>query len=267
MENKIVAWYMPDKGCISFTDKEEAYFMNDKVKAFVGDKISKKGGEHVQVEFEKDATGDLIISKIVLGAEAPKTETKTEAKAEPKKEEPSSSQTEVKDEETREVTVGGVSLKNNAENPKKYPFCGITFQEDNTDDNSKAVWYDITPEEVKAKDIKRGLRVKITSSTQKDKKNRLITSIFVVEASKETKKEEPKSGSEEKQTAPKSRNNDVQLSIEAQASVNSANHTVSTLFAGKIDINSPDDCTKIKTAIKAVAEANFDLIQTLKNRG
>lgn len=57
-----------------------------------------------------------------------------------------------------------------------------------------------------------------------------------------------------------------QTSIEAQASVNSANLTVASLFAGKFDANNVQDGVLVKTLIKAIAEHNYKTIQDLKTQ-
>lgn len=57
-----------------------------------------------------------------------------------------------------------------------------------------------------------------------------------------------------------------QSSIEAQACVNSANTTVSRLFAGKFDANKAEDGVLVKTLIDSIAKKNWELVQELKKK-
>lgn len=244
MDVKTVKWYVENKNMISFVEDEDAYFLEEKVVKFLGENVPQED-EKYEVEFGKDSEGIPTVSKLKkvnADTKTKKTETKTDT-------------VETTNEEVK--TVGGISYKNG----------GMVFEEE------KDVWYDFTESDVKGTGIKRGVKVAIVTKPQEGKKNKLITSIRMVEDKKETKSEEPKKVEKtteepKKETTSyvKKSNNPVQDSIEAQAAVNCANNSIAVLFAGKLDKNDPDDAKLFDAMVANRARKNFDLVQELKNR-
>ena len=253
---------MSNKGLVQFEEETDAQYLTDAVVKFLGeDGLS--DGQVVDVEFGEDEEGEKNVVKIVKGkSPEPKKEelAKDETKPEP---DPQDTSSDV-------YTVAGVSYKYN----------GITFEEE------KDVWYDMNVEEIKAKGIKKGVKVTFCAEAQEGKKNQLITAIEKVEVKEEEKKEpESDKGKEAKNsfddTVKTERDafyrvkelerqvrylKDIQQnSIEAQAAMNAANNLVGKLFTGKVDHNNTDDGTKVKELVKSLAKHNYDVIQELKN--
>lgn len=239
MEKRTVRWFMQNKGLVQFEEENDAQYISDAVANFLGDN-SLKEGESVEVEFGNDSDGEKNVVKIMR----PKTQEKTERKAQDKKE-------ENLDLNIRELTVGGISYKKGA----------LFFKEECDSEGKASIWYDVNIEECKSKGISKDVKVKVSCKDKEKGRNKLITSIEKIESPKEDKKEEVKT----KNTYQKN-SDSVQSSIEAQASVNAANHTVARLFTGFFDPNKSTDGETVKTLIKVLANHNFELIQELKNK-
>ena len=231
-----VSWTMPDEKILKLKETEMTYDISDEVHSY----LQKSGlydtldDKKVEVVInEKQGENGTITRLSVLDG---KTQTETK-----KVETPTTSTTNTTPTGTvRELTVHGVSVQKR----------GIKFKEEET-------WYtldaSINVEEFKQKCTKKKVQVTIVPS---EKGNAVITS-YIVSAEDNVEEKEKV----EQEPTKKSYTNDVQKSIEAQASVNSANELVSHMTE---ILSNPE---KVLTTITKIAEHNFKVIQELKNKG
>lgn len=231
-----IGWVMSEDKILKLQKKNETYDIADVVYEFLKNKGLLDSLEDKDVEVEIDETqgqtGVITYLKLIDNVKESKSEKDI-----------------IKNEQqninlqTKEVTVAGVAVE------KK----GVIFKEE------KNVWYTldstINAQEFKEKCSKKQIMVTIA---KQDKGNDVIKSYILKE-----EKEDPKQQPEElvNNSSKSSYSNDVQKSIEAQASVNSANELVSKMT----DIL--NDPQKVLTTITRIAEHNFKTIQDLKNRG
>lgn len=217
---KVITWIIPEDALVKFEGDENACVIAD----FVVNNLEKypvTEGDKIKVGFSEDVTEDG--EKIVVFIQKVKNYKKSNKQT-------SSSGSE----EVKELTINGVSKKTDS----------IIFEEE------KDVWYSMS-ESVKKLDLDKfgmikGTKVKITIE-KKEKGNDIIKFIEKVEKEKKEKVKNDYTST-----------NATQLSIEAQASVNSANRIVANLVDKETD---PETIIKMT---KKLAEANFKLIQSLK---
>ncbi len=228
-----VSWIMEDEPLLKLKISDKTYDIDEKVFKYITDnKLYEKEDFEVEVEIDKNqGENGTITSLKEVGGTEPLKESKETDTSDPQSE----------DLVVKELTVGGVSVA------KK----GVIFKEENK------VWYtlddSIDVQEFKDKYTKRVVEVSVR---QTDKGNDVIVSFTAKEEEKTNTKDE-----EQKIQEPKKNNgNMVQKSIEAQASINSANRVAQAMVNSD---SNPDDVTKI---IRKVAEFNFDLIQEFKNK-
>jgi len=222
-----VKWVVPEDKIIKFENDENAKYLNDAVVANL-EKYPLQQGDKVEATIDET---DPLKPTITFLKKSTDTQTQTESKTE---EAPSSNT------DTKEFTISGISVKNN----------GVIFKEEEN------VWY--TMEEsvtgsLESKGIAKGDIVKISIQSTAQGKNDIITNIDKLQneqTSKETKND----------YSSKSKN-EMQNSIEAQASVNSANRVV----AGLVSTGTVDK-VKALELITDIANHNFALIQTLKSK-
>lgn len=236
-EKFTVSWIMADEALIKLKEPDETYDLTENVVKFIEDnKLQKKEDFQVEVEIDKEKgdNGTVTSLKEVGGTSGSEDTPKEESKEE--KSDTTNAQSE--DLVVKELTVNGVSVEKKS----------VIFKEEDK------VWYNlddtINAQEFKDKYTKKVVEVSVRKT---DEGNDVIVSF--------TAKEENNSEDTEKSQEPKKSNsNMVQKSIEAQASINSANRVVANLF----DVNTkPDDLLK---NITKIAEHNFQLIQKLKNK-
>lgn len=228
-----VAWVMDEDKVLKLTTAGVKDIAENVVeflkKTNVYDKLVDKTVE-VEIDDAQGQDGTITHLKVV-----------EDKKEEPKKEEKPKEESKKEDIAkpannlyTKEIVVGGVAV------PQK----GVISKDE--------VWYtlDGTIDAQKFKDECTKKTIEITVAPQ-EKGNDVIKS-YVLKA-----EEEPKDVAK---TEPPKQNNNVQKSIEAQASVNSANEVVAQM---KDILNDPK---KVLSTISKIAEHNFDMIQKLKNK-
>ena len=234
-EKLTVSWIMIDEPLLKLKEPDETYDIAENVFNFIKEnKLHEKDDFVAEVEIDKNEgeNGTITYLKEVGG-------TTQNAEVTPTEEAPVDVQ-QAENLIVKELTVGGVSVA------KK----GVIFKEEDK------VWYtlddSIDAQEFKDKYTKRVVEVSIKSTEQG---NDIIMSFTVKDDTPVEDTE--KSTSQGKQ---KTNGNAMQVSIEAQASVNSANRLVAGLF----DANTkPNDILK---NITLIAQHNFQTIQDLKNK-
>jgi hypothetical protein len=271
-EVKIIAWHMVAKNVIKFANDEQSYKCNDKVLAandFAKYPLSKGTSVEVGIQenvitFLRKQKNDAPKSQGTGSEEAyeptPEEEAGTAAPApEAKKEEP---KVEAPSSDAKELTVFAV-----AANKKVVKFTELK------DDG----WYTID-EKIQAQDYATiGLiaknKVKVTFA------DKMVTSLVKVASEPaETSQDKPREAQLAEPTSSASvpaqavkkwtpastyDTAEKQTSIEAQAAVNGANQVVGRVAAM---IEPKPTANVINAMIKAIAEANFALIQELKNK-
>lgn len=234
----VVAWVMEDDKILKLEKASKTYDLSDEVVNYLkkADLFSKLEDQNVEVEIDETKGQSGMITRLKV----------TDGKVETKKEEEKVEEGEHIDTPpearglvVKELTVGGVSVDKS----------GVIFKEEEN------VWYtlDSTINAQKFKDECTKKKIEV-SITRQEKGNDVIKGYVVKE---EEKKEEPK---DKQTTSKKSYNNDMQKSIEAQASVNSANRVAQAMVTKD---SSPEEVLKI---ITKVAEHNFKTIQNLKSK-
>jgi len=228
-----VAWIMSSDRILKLEKTGKTYDISDEVAKFLDSKglFDKLDDQAVEVEIDETQGQDGTITRLLL-----KQNSEAEPEESKKEKQPESSDLVVK-----EVTVGGVSAKG-----------GVKLKED----KENQTWYDLdsTIDIQKFKAECTGKVVEITIAPQ-DKGNDVIKGYILKD--EEKKEDEPK---KETGTSKKSYSNDTQTSIEAQASMNSANRIISQM--DKI-LNDPE---KVLTTITKIAKHNFKTIQDLKSK-
>lgn len=281
-ENRIVAWFMAQKGVIKFANDDASYKLGDAViKASDFVKYPLQKGDKVEVAISEGVVTFLRKQKSESkpqgnGSEeayepTPEEEAGTPApevkKEEPKVEAPKVEPTlqEMQNKETpknEELTVFAV-----AANKKVVKFTELK-------DNG---WYTID-EKIQAQDYSTiGLiaknKVKVTFN------DKMVTSLVKVASepaeSSQDKPREASSATSTPSTTPPANvkkewkpsstydTAEKQTSIEAQAAVNGANQVVGRVAA---NIDPKPTANVINAMIRAVAEENFKLIQELKSK-
>lgn len=224
-----IKWYMADDKIIKFEEIDETFDISDKVAEFDFEKAGIKNGSKVSVKIDRNQGdhGMVVFMTKSKGSSNSYSNKLT-----------SSSGGEVK-------TVKAYGLKYNGsllftDNDKEWYSCDKSIGVDNI------AQYKDQQVEIS------------TRTTEKGKK--VVTSIKVCQNKSSQSVSQPKNDYSNKN------NVDIkQNSIEAQASVNHANVTVATLFAGKFDATSQDDGNIVKSLIKTLAKNNWEIIQELKN--
>lgn len=233
---KTLKWYDDDTGTIRFEEDKDPCVVSSKVKEAL-EKYPVKSGDKVKVgtsdEQNEDGYDVVIFVQKVKG----------------------STETASVDTEEKEATFTGYSAK--------WDGAIVTQEED-------GVWYGLKKglkEKFEDMGIERGDKVKFSFLTTKTGKPKItkIKKVSSAEKPKEEAKQEESKPVSKSPTVNNSYQGDLrQKSIEAQSSMNSANNTVAQLFAGKFDATKKEDGELVKTLIKAIAKANFDVIQGLK---
>lgn len=234
-EKMTVSWIMPDEPLLKLKEPDETYDIQENVYKFIQDKkLHEKEDFVVEVEIDKNQgeNGTITHLKEVGGSEAPKEEAKTESKEE----------TPSEDLVVKELTVNGVSVEKKS----------VIFKEEDK------VWYtlddSINAQEFKDKYTRKTVEISVR---QTDQGNDIVVGFTAKEedVSKDTDKSD-----EPTQEKRKTNSNPMQLSIEAQASVNSANRVAQAMVTSE---SKPDD---VKLIITTIAKHNFQTIQDLKNK-
>ncbi len=230
-----VSWMMVDEKMIKFKEIDEAYDLADPVVAFIQKNgLDKKEGIQVQVKIDKSQGDNGIITDLqeIGGTNTPAEEASV---TEENTSEPS------EDLIVKELTVAGVAVENK----------GVTFKEEDK------VWYtlddSINPQEFKDNYTKKIVEISVR---QTDQGNDVIMAF----TAKEELAEDTSKDSEKSSTGKKSYSNATQVSIEAQASMNSACRVAQAILTKD---SLPEDAEKI---IERIGEYNFQLIQDLKNK-
>lgn len=233
-----VMWYMESDKMMKIGEgKKNVYDLEDKVIEFMKSKglntEENIKGKTVTIEIDETRGQSGYITKLVV------SDAKEEPKTEPKAEEKTDTASASTDVElyTKEIVVGGVSVERKGVN-----------------DKSTKTWYTldstINAQEFKDKCTKKTVEVTVMKTVEG---NDVIKS-YVLKDEDTPPASEPVKSSKSQYTT------DVQRSIEAQASVNSANE----LVANMTDIlNEPE---KVLKAIETIAEHNFKVIQKLKTK-
>jgi hypothetical protein len=236
-----VAWSMKEDKILKLVETDKSYDVSDKVDTYLKgqDLYDKLDDKKVEVEIDESKIqkdmdkhgGEITHLKLADGHSKsnPKSETKKEI----------DTNTPV-DGIVKELTVHGVSVAKS----------GVKFKED---DNWFTLDKSIDAKTFKEECTKKKVQVTIVNA---ERGNDVVTSYIVCEDNiPEENKEEPK-----EQVKKNSYTNDVQKSIEAQASVNSANEVVSHMIEILLDPQ------KVLSTITKIAEHNFSVIQSLKNK-
>lgn len=225
-------WFQANNAICKFNEEEGYYDLSDAVTKLDLEKLGIKGGSKVKVKIDttQGENGTVVFlqpNDVSDKKEEPKQETQSDV-----------------------FTIGFIHWKNKA----------VVFEE------KEGVWYSLEDdvlELLKANKVTSKQKVTFTDKNAEGKsKNRIITSIYLVEDKKEevTKEStEDVKKSNPKNDYDKNRNN-VQTSIEAQASLNSACSIVASIVNSE---SSPEEVMKI---IKRLAIHNFELVQELKNK-
>lgn len=221
-------WVQNEDKVIKFSDDVNFYDASDKVNitSEAYEKLGIVPGTKVSVVID----GNTVLSVTKIGNEAVKTEEKVQ-------------NPELSDNTKNILTIDSF----------KKEYRGLIFKE------QEDQWYTLAKNiDWDSVGIAKGVQVEFTDKDPEGKsKNRIITSIKVLEV-KQEQKETPVS--EPKSKAKNDYSNNVQVSIEAQAAVNSANRIVSSLVDNG---TTPEEILKMITRI---ANHNYDLIQKLKNQ-
>jgi hypothetical protein len=237
IEEKIltVKWTQAEDNMIKFDEIKEAFDVSEKIMGFGLEKAGLVSGKKVNVKIDYDEVGGTGNGTVVFVT-----------KAEGKKEETKQENTSTEKVNNDTYTVAGISYKTNA----------ITFEEE------KGVWYTIsapvTMDNVKKFGIKKGIKVTIKTQKTEDGKNDNLIFIRKADGGSETKNYNS--------SKPRTENSNVQTSIEAQASVNSASNLVGQIMAGQSTVTILEKKEDIVTLINQIAENNFKKIQELKNK-
>ena len=236
-EKKTIKWikaYDDNKnwiGILKFTDSDDIVNIDESLQENI-DKLNLKENSEVEVVLEEDILKSIKLINSVKKGEDTVSDVKT---------------------------VQGISTKNK----------GILFAEDKEENK----WYTLSDaafQFMTKAGIKRG--TKVTFSAEKGKgRNETITKITPVKTdnykSSESKNDFDGGADTKTETktswTPRKDTDSVQKSIEAQASVNSANQTIARIYSLSDDAVNPE---QIKSAISSLARHNFDLIQELKNK-
>lgn len=260
--NDVVSWTMKEDKILKLEKINKTYDISDEVAKFLESKdlFNKLDDQIVEVEIDesiasKDEEGTSgLITRLTLSDGKAKTETKEESKKDEMSFDGTSSDAESL--VIKELTVGGVSVDKS----------GVIFKEEEN------IWYtlDSTINAQKFKDECTKKVVEVTIAPQ-EKGNDIIKGYILKE---EEKKEESKDKTEntfkngkDDFYRIKTLENQVRYlkeekseSFEVQASVNSANQTVS----GMVNPDSkPDFVLKL---IERIAEHNFAIMQKLKTK-
>jgi len=229
-----VSWIMADEPLLKLKEPDETYDIAGNVFKFIQEnKLHEKEDFKVEVEIDKNKGENGVITSLKeigrSSSEAPKEE-----KSNPKSE----------DLVVKELTVNGVSVDKKA----------VKFKEDKDNDT----WYTLD-DSINAQDFKDKYTRKTVEISVKhaDQGNDIITSFIVKE---DTPSDKSSKNNVKTQEPRKINGNMMQKSIEAQASVNSANRVAQAMITKD---TKPDDVKKI---IRKVAEFNFELIQEFKNK-
>lgn len=235
----VVSWVMKDDKILKLQNTGQTYDISDEVancleKANLYDTLEDKD---VEVEIDEKQGQDGTIIRLEIVKDSAKSEPKDER---PPETEPSECPPVGNDLIVKELTVGGVSVAK----------AGVIFKEEEN------VWYTldstIVPQKFKDECTKKVVEVTIAPQ---EKGNDVIKGYILKE---EEKKEEQKE--ETQKTYKKSYNADMQTSIEAQASMNSANRIVQAM----VDKDTKPDF--VEKLITRIAQHNFKTIQDLKNK-
>lgn len=254
--NDVVSWTMKEDKILKLEKVNKTYDISDEVAKFLESKdlFNKLDDQAVEVEIDestasKDEEGTSgLITRLTLSDGKAKTETQEEVKEANPVDTPSDGLV------VKELTVGGVSVDKS----------GVIFKEEEN------VWYtlDSTIDAQKFKDECTKKIVEVTIAPQ-EKGNDVIKGYILKE--EEKKEEPPKEPSQINKNDAfyriKQLENQVRYlkeekseSFEAQASVNSANQTVS----GMVNPDSkPDFVLKL---IERIAKHNFAIMQELKTK-
>jgi len=232
-----VAWVMEDDAILKVKDKGVVYDIDKKVIDYLASKeitLESLVNKSIEIEVNEKEGQNGLITKIILSS-TKKEEPKQEEKRVEKSVESSSGLT------VKELTVKGVSVAK----------ASVTFVEEDK------VWYTLDST-INAQEFKDNCtRQKIEVSIVKQEKGNDVIKGYVLKAEP---KKDPIQKAEETVAKKSAYTTDVQKSIEAQASVNSANEVVSHMTDILLDPQ------KVLTTITKIAEHNFKLIQELKNK-
>ncbi len=246
-EKYTIAWIMADEPLLKLKEPDETYDIAEDVYKFIKDnRLDEREDFQVDVVINKEDGGEngngIITSLKEVGGTASTEAPKEEAKAE-------ATETAQTDNTTnqnfivKELVVNGVSVAKKS----------VKFTVDKDNDT----WYNldesINAQEFKDKCTRKTLEVSIRPT---DEGNDIITGYII----KEEEKNEDAPNVEGEPEKRKSNGNMMQKSIEAQASINSANRVAQAMITPD---SKPDDVKKI---IRKVAEFNFELIQEFKNK-
>ena len=249
-EKYTIAWIMADEPLLKLKEPDETYDIAEDVYKFIKDnKLDEREDFQVEVVINKEEDGEngngiITLLKEVGGTTGSATEApKEEVKEESAQTDNTSSPTPNEDLIVKELIVNGVSVVKKS----------VKFTVDKDND----IWYNldesINVQEFKDKCTRKTLEVSIRPT---DQGNDVIVGFTIKEEEKDTSKGE----GEKDQEPRKSNGNMTQKSIEAQASINSANRVAQAMITPD---SKPDDVKKI---IRKVAEFNFELIQEFKNK-
>lgn len=236
-EIRKISWVMEDEPVIKLLNPDETYDIADNVFKYLKEKnlLSTLEDKQVEVEIEKNQgqNGTVTFLKVVDGKEEPKKEEKRQEKVV----EPTVGVA------VMEITVGGVSVEK----------AGVV-------DKETKKWYtldsSINAQTFKDQCTKKTIQVTIA---KQDKGNDVIKG-YVLKEEKEDPRQPGENATNSEKSNKSNYSSDVQRSIEAQASVNSANEVVAQMKEILLDPQ------KVLTTITKIAEHNFELIQSLKKK-
>lgn len=244
-EKYTIEWIMADEPLLKLKEPDETYDIEEKVYKFIKDnKLDDKEDFQVEVKIDKtQGENGLITDLQEVGGTSSST---TEAPKETGEESTETINTGNENLIVKELIVNGVSVDKKS----------VKFTVDKDNDT----WYNlddsINAQEFKDKCTRKTLEVSIRLN---DQGNDVIVGYTVKEKTDTPKDEEEKSKKSSKNSYSNGANA-TQLSIEAQASINSANRVAQAMITSE---SKPDDVKKI---IRKIAEFNFDLIQEFKNK-
>ncbi len=239
-EKFTVSWIMPGEPLLKFKEPDKTYDIAEDVYKFIKDnKLDTREDEFLveaEIDESKGENGTVIFLKEV-NSSTKSTDSKDEGKSDTTK-------SETENLNVLELTVNGVSLEKRA----------VKFKEDKDNDTWYTLDDSIDAQEFKDKYTRKTIEISVEAV---ENGNDIIKAFTAKEedTSKETAKDQSST-----QNKKKYNNNDTQVSIEAQASVNSANRVVSKMS----EIHK--DPKKVLTTIETIAEHNFELIQKLKKK-
>lgn len=221
-------WAVKEDKIVKFYEDEKTYDISDAVANLDFEKYGITKDTKVSVKFEKNEV--IHISKVKdsdVKTEAPKVETNATS-----------------------TTTSEAVYKIRTVKAYKEEYRGVLFEEESD-------WYSISKDlNWDNLGIQKGLQVQFTDSNPIGKsKSRQIISWQIVEQKKEEPKSEAKNDYDKK-----SYTSDTQRSIECQACLNSANASVSRLFAGQ-NITKEDFIQRVTY----IARENYNILQALKN--